>query len=142
MNLSKTSATSNSRRNAAWWCGWLLIATGILHLGYGSAVYWSDLTDVVSSGLGGAGGDADRERFFWFMLAGPTMLMMGAWARREYLQHGVLPRILAWYLLFLGSLVLLMPDSGFWLFLPQAALAFCAARRGDAQGGVEAAAPK
>ncbi|NUU24637.1 MAG: hypothetical protein HOV68_24500 [Streptomycetaceae bacterium] len=122
--------TPTAPRSAAWWCGWLLIATGIVHLGYGTIVYWSDLTDIATSGLGGASGDVDRERCFWFLLAGPAMLMTGAWARREYARQGTVPRILAWYLLFLGSLALLMPDGGFWLFLPQSALAFRAAARG------------
>ncbi|MYS83458.1 DUF6463 family protein [Embleya scabrispora] len=111
---------------AARWCGRLLIGIGLLHLAYGLVTYWSDATAIAGGGFGGASGDVEHERFFWFMLGGPAMLLAGAWARHEFLRAGRLPRILAWYIALLAATVVFLPDSGFWLFWPVAAMAFVA----------------
>lgn len=109
---------------AARWCGRLFLGIGAVHLAYGVAAYWPDAVDLVQAGLGGASGDLARERFFWYMLGGPAMITAGLWARAEYLRTGRVPRQLAWYAGFLGAQAALMPDSGFWLFLPVAYLAY------------------
>lgn len=114
-------------RGAAWWCGWGFTAVGVVHMAYGVVTYWSDAADLARAGFAGAVG-VERERFFWFMLGGPSMLLAGAWARQEFRRTGRVPRAVAWYAAFLASLVALMPDGGFWLFIPLAALAFHASR--------------
>lgn len=119
-----TDVRSTTTRGAGWWCAWGFIAISALHVVYGLVEYGSEAGDVLSHGLGGASGDVDRERFFWYMLGGPAMLLAGLWARQEFLRTGRVPRAVAWFAAFLGAMVLLMPDGGFWFFIPLAVLAF------------------
>lgn len=128
-----TDVRTASRRDAGWWCSWGFIATAVVHIAYGLVAYRSDARDLLGEGLGGASGDVGRERFFWYMLGGPAMLLAGLWSRLEFLRTGRVPRAVAWYAAFLGALVLLMPDGGFWLFIPLAALAFRASSRPKAK---------
>ena len=120
---------SESGWRAGRLCGPLLIATGIIHLTYGAVVGWDSVADLFTAGIGSAeSGSATREMWFWFLLAGFPMILAGQLVARHHTRTGEIPAFLGWYLLLFSALVYFMPPSGFWMFWPQAALAFYAAR--------------
>ena len=81
-------------------CGPLLVATGIIHIGYGVAMGWDDVVALFGDGIGSAAaGSAQQESWFWFLVAGLPMLLAGqlvnalsapytaAWVRWERQGH-------------------------------------------------------
>ncbi|MDN5851368.1 MAG: DUF6463 family protein [Actinomycetia bacterium] len=120
---------STSVRNAARWCGPLLIATGVVHLTFGVVFGWDSVVDLFAEGIGSAdSGYVTREMWFWFLVAGIPMLLMGQLVARHHARTGEVPAFLGWYLVVFAAMVYFAPAGGFWLFWPQAALAFYAAR--------------
>lgn len=112
-------------------CGPLLVATGVIHAGFGLVVGWDSVTDILAGGVDGAAEvSGSSETWFWFLVAGLPMLLAGQLVSRLYTRTGEVPAFLGWYLLLFAALVYFMPASGFWIFLPQAALAFYASRTG------------
>lgn len=110
-------------------CGPLLIATGIIHLTFGVVAGWESVVDLVVDGVGSAeGGSATRESWFWFLVGGLPVLLVGQLTRRYHARTGEIPGFLAWYLVAFSALVYFVPAGGFWLFWPQAALAFYVTR--------------
>ncbi|MET9343014.1 DUF6463 family protein [Nonomuraea sp. NPDC003804] len=111
-----------------------LLATGLLHLGYGLAIAGEPVRRLIGQGVLGAAPDGSvTETWFWFMVAGVPMLLTGhlvLWARRR---TGQVPGFVAPYLALLGLSALLYPVSGLWLFLPLAAVAGAAAPRARAR---------
>ncbi|UYM06712.1 DUF6463 family protein [Solicola gregarius] len=115
-------------RRAGRLCGPLLIATGIIHLAYGVVAGWDSVAALITDGIGSAeSGSATRESWFWFLVAGIPMLLVGQLVTRHHARTGEVPAFLGWYLVAFAALVYFIPVSGFWLFWPQAALAFSAA---------------
>lgn len=112
-------------------CGPLLVATGVIHLGYGVVVGWDSVVDLFTAGIGSAdSGSATRESWFWFLVAGFPMLLVGQLVTRYHARTNEVPGFLCWYLVVFAALVWFIPASGFWIFWPQAALAFYVARTG------------
>ena len=104
--------------------GNLLIATGILHNVVGFIMGWSVLTDIVRSGfINSINSDMDRNAIFWFLFAGFMLIMFGKLIQ-HYLEAGwPLPKWVGLSLLAMAVIgCVMMPISGFWLVLPQAAL--------------------
>ncbi len=123
-------------------CGPLLVATGVLHLLVGLFFFAGPLAAIAGDGFGAVGPDPaskafDREAAFWFMLFGVMLLMLGGLTHWAQARTGTLPLFLGWSLLALGVIgVVMMPASGFWLALSQAALMLAVARRGHSETAV------
>ena len=111
--------------------GELLIATGVLHTLVGLRAFRALLTAIGRDGVVGAVARAPERRLaFWFLLFGLLTMQLGGLTRWAQRRTGTLPAFHGRALLGISGLgVLLMPRSGFWLVLPQAALALVAARR-------------
>ncbi|HYF62172.1 MAG TPA: DUF6463 family protein [Herpetosiphonaceae bacterium] len=110
--------------------GTMLLATGMLHTAVGLWHYRQPLLAILGAGRWmSVTGDSGREAAFWFILFGVVLMMFGQFVRWALRHAGTLPASLGWSLLALGLLgVAFMPDSGFWLVLPQAWLALAIAR--------------
>ncbi|HET9420531.1 MAG TPA: DUF6463 family protein [Nocardioides sp.] len=122
---------TGSRSDAGRWCGPLLAATGLVHLAYGLGAGWDSLVTMARGGINGVDAAAHADQmWFWFLAAGVPLLLGGQLVSRLHRRTGEVPGFLGWYLLALASLVVWMPAGGFWLFLPQAVLAFVASRPG------------
>jgi hypothetical protein len=111
--------------------GMMMIATGILHTLVGLWFLRQPLLDILGAGTWmSVTGDRSREAAFWFIMFGVVLMMFGQFVRWALARTGTLPASLGWSLLGLGVLgVAFMPDSGFWLVLPQAWLVFGLARQ-------------
>jgi hypothetical protein len=105
------------------WVGRWLAGVGILHILFGVAAFADPLREIAADGFWNAV-DAypDRSLAFWFVFAGPLIVLLGALVDRVEARAPVeLPRFLGWTLLIFALLGgILMPLSGFWLFLPPA----------------------
>jgi hypothetical protein len=130
----------HTRYDVGRWCGPLLAATGVVHLAYGVVAGWDSLVAMARGGLGGveAAPEADQ-MWFWFLASGVPLLLGGQLVSHLHRRTGEVPGLLGWYLLALTSLVVWMPSGGFWLFLPQAVLAFVAWRAGRSRTRSEVA---
>jgi hypothetical protein len=111
--------------------GTMLLATGMLHTAVGLWVYRQPLLDILGAGQWmSVTGDNGREAAFWFLFFGLVVMMLGQFVRWALPRAGTLPASLGWSLLALGVLgIAFMPDSGFWLVLPQGWLVLSIARR-------------
>lgn len=121
------------------WVGWSLVAIALLHLLSVPVFYDAALRSILAGGVVNAV-ESDpalrdlRSAGFWYLATGLAALTLGlltAWVERH---AGTVPYLLAWALLGIASFgVLLVPASGFWLFLVPATLAFLTARRRRSQ---------
>ena len=109
--------------------GTSLIAIGVLHVVYALVRYHGPLIEIVGNGLIGGAETPDQFGAFWFLIAGPLMLLAGVAARSQE-AAGLQPGARFGGVL-LGSAVLgaaVFPVSGFWLLLVPGILAL---RSGD-----------
>lgn len=116
-------------------CGPLLMATGVLDLMYVAAFHFRQLAAIAGDGFFGAveldPSQLDRETAFWHLTFGAMVVILGGLVHWAQSRTGTLPAFLGWSLLALGlSGAILVPVSGFWLVLPQAALILAVSRRG------------
>lgn len=106
--------------------GTLMVAVGAFHEVAGLAIYRSPLVEMLRAGaVDTVLPNLDpafhgRQAAFWFMIAGPVLVMLGAlaaWAERRV---GTLPAWLGWSLLVLTIIgTAMFPNSAFWaLFVP------------------------
>jgi hypothetical protein len=111
--------------------GTMLLGTGVLHTLVGVLAYRQPLLDILGAGQWmSVTGHRGREAAFWFLLFGVVLMMLGQFVRWALRRAGTLPASLGWSLLALGLLgVAFMPDSGFWLVLPQGWMVLAIARR-------------
>ena len=104
--------------------GILLIATGTLHTIVAIALFgdylWNIVKDVLSSTL--ESDDVSQGLAFWFFVLGFFIIILG-----QILHHYIkkeqqpAPKSLGYWLLGLGVIGgVIVPVSGFWLFIPQA----------------------
>ena len=122
-----------SKRPIELWrySGILLIATGVIHTVVGIALGGEYLWEILNDGLFDAlGDDAHRNFAFWFLAMGIILIILG-----HVLHHYIsreqkpVPRFIGYY--FLGLSVvgcIIVPVSGFWLFIPQALIIIFAKR--------------
>ncbi len=101
------------------WIGKSVIAIGLIHSIFGLVVFRPTIATLLDERLlNTVDGQPDRERVFWFLFTGFAWLILGAlidWMERSGLR---LPRFSAWVLLVMtGVGVVIMPKSGFWLFV-------------------------
>ena len=105
------------------WVGRWLAGVGILHILFGVAAFADPLREIAAEGFWNAvDAHPDRSVAFWFVFAGPLIVLLGALVDWVEAHAPVgLPRFLGWTLLVFALLGgILMPLSGFWLFLPPA----------------------
>ncbi|MET0387318.1 MAG: DUF6463 family protein [Polyangiales bacterium] len=100
--------------------GTMLILVGILHNAVAVIVYWEPLVAILHDGIIASVPDVgDRAAAFWFTITGLVFLLLGACVRDLERQGLALPRSLAPGLLVLTlAIVIPMPSSGAWIFLP------------------------
>jgi len=115
------------------YAGELLMATGVLHTLVGLRAFRAPLAAIGRDGVVDAVARAPERRLtVWFLLFGLSTIQIGGLTRWVYRHTGTLPAFHGRALLGISGLgVLLMPRSGFWLVLPQAALALVVARDGS-----------
>jgi glucan phosphoethanolaminetransferase (alkaline phosphatase superfamily) len=108
--------------------GLLLMATAVLHIVVGVFYFKVPFLAIIQDGVVNAVSpnqmqpNFDREAVFWFLLVGVLFFMLGHLAQWAQQKTGVLPDALGWWLLGMSIVgVVMMPASGFWLILPQAA---------------------
>ena len=121
-----------------WVRRWLM-GVGVVHTVFGLVVFARPLREIGRDGVWNAvDGRPERELAFWFTLAGPLFLLVGALTDSvEAREGGAVPRFLGPSLLALGiSGVILMPVSGFWLFFPPAVAALPRATPRHRRAGV------
>ncbi len=110
------------------WTGPLLMGTAVLHNVVGILYFKEPLLAIMRDGVVNAISpnqmqpNFDREAAFWFLLVGIALFMLGQLAHWMQQKTGTLPDALGLWLLGLALVgVVMMPVSGFWLILPQAA---------------------
>jgi hypothetical protein len=105
--------------------GILLAATGVLHTIVAIFIGWKSFVGMLNDGLlNSVGDDTQRSLALWFLVCG-VMLILGGGMLHHYIRKAQLPppRWFAWWMIVLSVLgCVLVPASGFWLFLPQAAI--------------------
>ncbi len=100
--------------------GTLLLAVAMLHFAAGIFLFHSELAGIAADGfLNAVDPYPDRPYPFWFMMAGVMLTLLGILARWAERRIGILPSSLGWSLMAMGAAgALIMPISGFWLFIP------------------------
>ena len=112
--------------------GIFLIATGILHSIVGIAFSKDYLWAIIKEGLFNTVKDDDFALglSFWFLMCGIIFIILGH-VLHYYIkkEQKPAPKFLGYYLLGLGIIgCIIMPVSGFWLFIPQALIILFAKR--------------
>lgn len=117
------------------WVGWSISGIAVIHLLSGAAFFGPSLRSIWAGGVINAV-EADpasellRSVGFWYLASGLSTLGLGlvvTWLQRRLAE---VPTMLGWLLLGITAFgVVLMPASGFWLFLVPATLTFLEARR-------------
>jgi hypothetical protein len=127
-------AITKKRTVKFWKCsGIFLVATGILHSVAGIVMGKDYLWSIVKEGVFNRvkGGDDSRGLAFWFLLCGVILIVLGH-VLHYYIKklQQPAPKFLGYWLLGLSAIgCIIMPVSGFWLFIPQALIILFAKRR-------------
>lgn len=111
--------------------GTILVAIAACHVGVGLVLYHDVLTEMCADGLIASVEDrGDRATTLWFIVTGLAIGVVGACIRELELRGTRLPSALPLGLVLLSaSVVIPMPSSGGWVFLPVAWLAYRRMRR-------------
>jgi len=108
--------------------GVLLIATGILHNSFGIILGWDFIIGVINDGIWNtieipitAATQHTRAELLWFLMLGVSFILIGILFHREIKRtQQPLSASWGWVLLLQGSfIVILFPQTGAWLFIPQ-----------------------
>lgn len=99
--------------------GYSLVTIGIIHTLFGVLFDFPILASIVGDGFNSvAAGQLEREALFWFLMSGLLFILLGA----SISKLRQVPRYVAWGLLLWFSLsTFVMPVSGLWLAVAQAA---------------------
>ncbi len=114
----------------AWkYSGILLVATGILHTIVAVILGYREFIAMFEEGIiNSVGEDPARGLSFWFFICGIFVILLGQ-VLHYYIkkEHQPAPAFLGYYLLIFSLLgCIIVPVSGFWLFIPQAIIIICA----------------
>jgi hypothetical protein len=111
--------------------GILLVVSGILHTAYGIVLYRNYLWEIIKNRFFNApwvswevGFDANLSFAFWFLICGIIIIILGH-TLHYYIkkEQRSAPAFLAYWLLGLSVTgCIIIPVSGFWLFMPQAVI--------------------
>ncbi|MDU1904629.1 MAG: DUF6463 family protein [Dysgonomonas sp.] len=112
--------------------GTYLVLTGILHTIVAGILYKEPLLEIIKSGLiNGVKENTPQDTAFWFLVCGLIIILFGMtlqhYLRRTYKPA---PKFIGYFLLvfsLLGGII--VPVSGFWLFVPQALIIILAKER-------------
>ena len=114
-----------------------LLAICLIHLACTPLFYGTGLDAIVDDGIVNgvetAGPtEADRASTFWYVVTGLLLAPFGLLVWEVERQVGRVPGSVGWLLLgFVTLTVLLMPTSGFWLFLVPAGIVLVRARASE-----------
>ncbi len=101
------------------WIGKSIIIIGAIDTLLGMIFLHEVWKELMADGLfNTVNGEPPREAFFWFVMAGVLMILIGVLV--DWIQENLdtLPRFLGWALLAITVFtVFIMPASGAWLFL-------------------------
>lgn len=125
------SAASQKRSSRAS-AGIFLILIALGHTAVGLWIGRAGLAEIARSGWINSVSAHQHERMsaFWFLFTGFFMLLLGE-TLRFIERQGAVPARIGWALLAFGLVGgLMIPVSGFWLFLPLGALILRRARTG------------
>lgn len=104
--------------------GLTLVLTGLLHQVVGLIIYMDHLQPLVTEGVWNTvqEGQWERNASFWFIMFGFMLMYLGYTAHWLMKRKGIEPPTsFGWMLLILCVLgAVIMPQSGFWLGIPQA----------------------
>ena len=114
------------------WSGVFLVATGLLHTAFALFAGKNLYVDIIQDGIVGAiGSDYSRHFAFWFLICGIFLVVFGQ-VLHFYIKkvQQPAPAFFGYALLALAIAgCLVVPASGFWLFIPQALIIICANRK-------------
>lgn len=113
--------------------GTFLVATGILHTLVAGMIYGNTYVDLIREGLFDTiKRDPVRGSALWFFVCGFLLICWGATLQRAIReQNSPAPKWLGYALLTFAAIgCVIVPVSGFWLFLPQGAIILRAKRNG------------
>ncbi|MDL4618817.1 DUF6463 family protein [Citrobacter amalonaticus] len=103
--------------------GWFLILTGMLHTLAAVILGYDSFIEIGQQGVVNAMDDnISLEYSFWFLFCGIIIMLLGE-LLRVFIQktQQPAPKFLGYSLLVISIAgCILMPASGFWLFIPQA----------------------
>jgi Family of unknown function (DUF6463) len=110
-----------------------LLGIASLHSAVGTGLYWPEIRAACAEGLLATVPDrGDRAAAFWFLISGVAFFALGLVVRELEREGLPLPRALSPALVALtAAIVVPMPVSGGWLFLPVAWCAWRRARRSE-----------
>ncbi len=118
-------------KNLWKYSGTFLTATGIIHSIVGLVVGWEGHAAILRDGVVDAlKEDFGRNLAFWFLVCGVVIILLGL-TLQHYLKvtSRPAPKFTGWFLLIFAVVgCLIVPASGFWLFLPQAWIILAANR--------------
>lgn len=119
---------TNARRGRPT-VGTVLVVIGVLHLALTPFTYGQAWAEIGRAGVvDGIRTDAS-EAALWYVGAGLGVLILGIVARWAQRRTGTVPWGLGWLLLALAVFgIVLIPTSGFWLFVPTAGYALWTAK--------------
>jgi len=112
--------------------GVLLVATGILHTVVAIALFKDYLWSIIKNLLSGTlqSDNLSQGLAFWFFVLGFFVIILGQ-VLHYYIkkEQQPAPKLLGYWLLGLGIIGgIIVPVSGFWLFIPQALIILFAKR--------------
>ncbi len=102
--------------------GLLLSFTGVLHIGVALANFGIQYKGMLADGLVSVLSGAERALAFWFLIVGVLLIMLGQCLTAYIRQTGCPAPSFLGYMLLAVSVIgcMVVPVSGFWLFIPQA----------------------
>lgn len=112
--------------------GTILSLTGGIHVAFASIQNWNIYKVFFSDGLvNPIGNDIQKELSFWFMLVGVLLILLGQTLQYYIKREGVPAPLFLGYALLVFSVAgcVVIPLSGFWLFIPQALIIILARRK-------------
>ncbi len=111
--------------------GTILSLTGGIHVAFAIIQNWNIYKVFFSPGwVDPIGNDIQKELSFWFMLAGVLLILFGQTLQHYIKREGYPAPLFLGYALLVVSAVgcVIIPLSGFWLFIPQALIILFARR--------------
>lgn len=111
--------------------GTILSLTGVIHVVFAIIQNWNVYKAFFSAGfVNPIGNDIQKELSFWFMLVGILLILFGQTLQYYIKREGLPAPLFLGYALLVFSVVgcIIIPFSGFWLFIPQALIILFAKR--------------
>ena len=112
--------------------GMFLTGTGILHVIAALILEKQGLAEIIRNGpINSVGDDCVRGLAFWFLVCGIIVILFGHTLHLYIKQvQKPAPLFFGWFLLiFAVAGCVIVPVSGFWLFLPQALIVIVANKK-------------